>query len=98
MEEKGGQLQVEIDEATGRGVYVNLALITHSETEILLDFLFLQPQTQKSKVLTRIISSPLHAKRLLWALKDNIEKYEARFGPIEAGESQAPASPKPIYQ
>ena len=98
MEEKGGQLQVEIDEATGRGIYANLALITHSETEILLDFLFLQPQTQKSKVLARIISSPLHAKRLLWALKDNIEKFEARFGPIEAGESQTPAAPKPTYQ
>lgn len=97
MEQQEGQLQVEIDEATARGVYANLALITHSETEILLDFLFLQPQTPKTKVLSRIISSPLHAKRLLWALKDNIEKYEARFGPIEAGPERAPA-PKPAYQ
>lgn len=80
------QLQVEIDEQTARGVYTNLALITHSETEVLLDFLFLQPQTPKAKVLTRIVTSPIHAKRLLWALKDNVEKYEQRYGPIPAGE------------
>src|SRR4051794_11063165 len=82
------QLQVEIDEAVARGIYTNLALITHSETEILLDFLFLQPQTPKAKVLTRLVTSPIHAKRLLWALKDNVEKYKARYGPIPAGEQE----------
>ena len=92
------QLQVEIDENTARGTYTNLALITHTETEMLLDFLFLQPQTPKAKVISRIVSSPIHAKRLLWALRDNIEKYEARFGPINAG--QPPAEPKAerVYQ
>ena len=95
MEPKNNQLQVEIDEATARGVYANLALITHSETELLLDFLFLQPQSPKTKVLARIISSPVHAKRLLWALKDNIEKYEARYGPIPAGEVPGD-SPNPV--
>ena len=89
------QLQVEIDEATSRGVYANLALITHSETEFLLDFLFLQPQSPKTKVHSRVISSPVHAKRLLWALKDNIEKYEARFGEIPAGQNPG-ESPKPV--
>ena len=99
MEQKQGQLQVEIDEATARGTYTNLALITHSETEFLLDFLFLQPQGQKTKVLTRMISSPVHAKRLLWALKENIEKFEARFGTIPAGESsQPPGNPAELYQ
>lgn len=92
-EPKAPQLQVEIDEATARGTYTNLALISHSETEFVLDFLFLQPQTPKAKVLTRVISSPVHLKRLLWALKDNLEKYEARFGPIPAGEP-APDQPK----
>lgn len=93
------QLQVEIDEPTARGVYTNLALITHSETEFLLDFLFLQPQTPKSKVLTRIISSPVHAKRLLWALRDNIEKYEGRYGAIAAGENPGDGSPPVgVYQ
>ena len=92
------QLQVEIDEPVARGIYTNLALITHSETEIILDFLFLQPQTAKSKVLARLVSSPVHAKRLLWALKDNIEKYEERYGPIAAGESPAAAARTGVYQ
>lgn len=100
--QNGGPLQVEIDEVTGRGVYTNLALISHSETEFILDFLFLQPQTPKTKVLARLISSPVHAKRLLWALKDNLEKYEARFGPIQAGEpAHGPAAaskPAGFYQ
>lgn len=91
MEQKNNPLQVEIDDTTARGVYTNLALITHSETEFLFDFIFLQPQAPKTKVLTRVVSSPVHAKRLLWALKDNIEKYEARFGPIAAGENPGDA-------
>lgn len=92
MDKPMDQLQVEIDEATARGIYTNLALITHSETEFLLDFLFLQPQTTpKAKVLARIVSSPVHAKRFLWALKDNIDKYEARHGTIEAGDSPGAA-------
>lgn len=100
MEQKTNTLQIEIDDATARGIYTNLALITHSETEFLLDFLFLQPHGDpgsppKSKVLARLISPPTHAKRLMWALKDNIEKYEARFGPITAGENTA-ESAKPI--
>lgn len=99
MEEKPQeQLQVEIDEATARGTYTNLALITHTETEMLIDFLFLQPQTPKAKVLTRIVSSPVHAKRLLWALRDNIEKYEARFGAINAGEPPAEPKAERVYQ
>ena len=97
MEDNQAPLQVEIDEIIARGLYTNLALITHSETEFLLDFLFLQPQTPKTKVLTRLITSPVHAKRLLWALKDNIEKYEARHGAINAG--PAPAEPRAgVYQ
>lgn len=97
MSENQEPLQVDIDEAVARGTYTNLALITHSETELILDFLFLQPQSPKTKVLARLITSPVHAKRFLWALKDNIDKYEARFGPIPAGEPAAP--PKPgVYQ
>ncbi|MFA6003131.1 MAG: DUF3467 domain-containing protein [Elusimicrobiota bacterium] len=84
------QLQIDIDDATARGTYTNLALITHSDTEFLLDFTFLQPNSPKAKVLARIVSSPVHAKRLLWALQDNIEKYEANFGPIPAGDKPIP--------
>ena len=93
------QIQIEVDDATSRGVYSNLALIAHSETEFVLDFIFLQPQNPKAKVLSRIVSSPGHAKRLLWALKDNIEKYEARFGPIRAGApSETPDKATGFYQ
>ena len=97
MEQKNDSLPVDIDEATARGTYANMALITHSETEFLLDFIFLQPRSPRAKVLSRIISSPAHAKRLLWALKDNIEKYEARFGAIPASDA-APAPAAPLYQ
>ena len=90
-------LQIEIDENVARGVYTNLALITHSETELLIDFLFLQPQTPKTKVLARLITSPVHAKRFLVALQDNIAKYEARFGTINAGEAPPPTRPG-VYQ
>lgn len=90
-------LQVEIDEAVARGVYTNLALLTHSETEFLIDFLFLQPQSPKTKVLARMITSPVHAKRFLAALQDNIAKYEARFGAINTGQSATPERPG-VYQ
>ncbi len=80
---ESGQIQIEIDEATAQGSYSNLALITHSETEIIMDFIFLQPQVPKAKVRNRIITSPSHAKKILMALEDNIKKYESRFGPIK---------------
>jgi hypothetical protein len=97
MEQTQAPLQVEIDEAVARGTYTNLALIAHSETEVLIDFLFLQPQTPKTKVLTRIITSPIHAKRFLAALQDNVAKYEARFGTINAGAPAAAEKPG-VYQ
>ena len=93
MDENPQPLQIEIDENVARGVYTNLALITHSETELLIDFLFLQPQAPKTKVLARLITSPTHAKRFLAALQDNIAKYEARFGAINAGETPPPERP-----
>lgn len=97
MDQNAPPLQVEIEEAVARGIYTNLALIAHSQTELLIDFLFLQPQTPKTKVLARVITSPLHAKRFLAALQDNIAKYEARFGPIDAGDAAAPNRPG-VYQ
>jgi hypothetical protein len=97
MDDKNPPLQIEIDENVARGVYTNLALITHSETEMLIDFLFLQPSAAKTKVLARMITSPVHAKRLLAALQDNVAKYEARFGVIHAGES-APVGRPSTYQ
>lgn len=92
-ESSGGQIQIELDDATSQGAYSNLALITHSETELVLDFIFVQPQAAKAKVRSRIITSPLHAKKILAALQDNIQKYESRFGKIDDVKPQG-AEPK----
>ena len=97
MKDDNPPLQIEIDDAVARGIYTNLALLTHSETEFILDFIFIQPQTPKTKVLTRPVTSPVHAKRLLTALSENLAKYEARFGAISAGEPEAAARPG-VYQ
>ena len=76
------QLQVEMDDATAQGIYANLAGVTHSETEFIFDFLFLQPNQPKAKLRARIISSPVHTKRFMAALTENIKRYEERFGVI----------------
>lgn len=89
-EPKELQIQIDIDEPTARGHYSNLALISHSETEFVMDFIFLQPQNPKAKVLTRVVTSPVHAKRLLAAIKENVEKYEGRFGTIRTDPAQTP--------
>ncbi|HBE87713.1 MAG TPA: DUF3467 domain-containing protein [Elusimicrobia bacterium] len=76
------QLQVEMDDSTAQGIYANLAGVTHSETEFIFDFLFLQPNQPKAKLRARIVSSPVHTKRFLMALTENIKRYEERFGQI----------------
>jgi hypothetical protein len=98
MEEiKKPEVKIEVDDLTAQGVYCNLAMIGHSEDEFVFDFIFLQPQTQKAKVRSRIITSPGHAKRLLAALKDNITKYEAHFGEIKVATPQPDLAEKPGY-
>jgi hypothetical protein len=77
------QLQVEMDDATAQGAYANLALISHSGTEFVMDFVFLQPQQPKAKVRARVISSPGHTKRFLKALTENVARYEQVFGEIK---------------
>ncbi len=86
--EPQNQIQIEIDEQVAQGLYANLAVVTHTESEIVLDFIFLPPQTNRAKVKTRIITSPTHAKKLLLALEDNLKKFEARFGKIEVALSK----------
>lgn len=76
------QLEVQMDEVTAQGLYANLAGVTHSETEFIFDFLFLQPNQPKAKLRARVISSPVHTKRFLSALVENIKRYEERFGMI----------------
>lgn len=79
---QGGDLSIEIDEYVASGIYANLAVVTHSETEFVMDFIFHSPQPPRAKVRSRIVTSPVHLKRFLGALQDNVRKYEARFGPI----------------
>lgn len=82
------KLEIETDEEVSQGIYSNLAGIAHSETEFIMDFLFLYPNKPKAKLKARIIATPSHAKRFLAALTENIRKYEERFGTIE--EKSAP--------
>jgi hypothetical protein len=82
-EKKKVNIQIQLDEDIAQGAYVNLAMVNHAETEFTLDFIYVQPQQPKAKVRARIITSPKHAKRLLEALKDNVAKYEKRYGAIQ---------------
>jgi len=77
------QLNIELSEEIGQGVYSNLAVITHSSSEFVVDFVRIMPGIPKANVKSRIILTPEHAKRLLFALQDNIKKYEAVNGPIK---------------
>ena len=77
------QLNIELTEEMADGEYANLAIITHSFAEFVIDFVNVMPNVPKAKVKSRIVITPEHAKRLLNALKDNISKYEANFGPIK---------------
>lgn len=77
------QLNIEISEEMAEGQYANLAIITHSHAEFVLDFVNVMPGTPKSKVKSRIILTPQHAKRLMKALADNIQKFEAVNGSIK---------------
>lgn len=82
-QKKNVQLQIELDEGTAQGVYVNMAFISHTETEFVMDFIYAQPQQLKAKVRARVLSSPVHTKRLLQALAAGVNKYEKQFGEIK---------------
>ena len=84
MEEQNeNQLNIELSEETAEGIYSNLAIITHSSSEFVLDFIRVMPGVPKAKVKSRIILTPEHAKRLLTALEDNLEKFENINGRIK---------------
>lgn len=85
MQEKNNQqqLNIELSDEVGEGIYSNLAIITHSPSEFIVDFVKMMPGVPKAKVKSRIILTPQHAKRLYKALKDNIGKYEAVHGEIK---------------
>ncbi|MDX1955638.1 MAG: DUF3467 domain-containing protein [Chitinophagaceae bacterium] len=77
------QLNIEISEEIAEGSYANLAIITHSHAEFVIDFVNVMPGTPKSKVKSRIILTPQHAKRFMKALVENIERYESANGVIK---------------
>ena len=82
-QEADNQINIELSEELAEGVYSNLAMIAHSNSEFVIDFIRLMPGVPKAKVKARVIITPEHAKRLLVALKDNIRKYEDTFGQIK---------------
>lgn len=83
------QLNIEISEEVAEGTYANLAIITHSHAEFVVDFVNVMPGTPKSKVKSRIILTPQHAKRLMKALAENVAKYEELNGDIKDLEDMA---------
>ena len=82
MEEKK-EIQIELSAEVAEGIYSNLAIISHAPSEFVIDFIRMTPGAPKAPVKSRIILTAEHAKRLLFALQDNIRKYEAQFGPIQ---------------
>lgn len=86
QEQNNNQLNIELTEEVAEGIYSNLAIITHSNSEFVLDFVKVMPGVPKAKVKSRILLTPQHAKRLINALADNIAKYEKMHGPIKETE------------
>ncbi len=83
---QNNQLNIELTEDIADGIYSNLAIITHSNSEFVLDFVKVMPGVPKAKVKARILLTPQHAKRLMAALQDNIQKYESVHGTIKQTE------------
>ncbi|MCX6245390.1 MAG: DUF3467 domain-containing protein [Bacteroidetes bacterium] len=82
------QINIELPDEIAEGIYSNLAIITHSPSEFVVDFVNMMPGIPKAKVKSRIILTPQHAKRLYKALKDNIAKYESMHGEIKIPEGE----------
>ncbi len=91
-----GQLNIELSDEIAQGTYANLAVITHSPSEFVLDFIRVMPGMPKAQVKSRVVVTPEHAKRLMKALQDNIKKFEAINGPIKDLEGGSPAGNIPM--
>ncbi|MBR1712518.1 MAG: DUF3467 domain-containing protein [Alloprevotella sp.] len=83
---KENQLQLELSPEIANGTYANLAILSHSHAEFIADFARVMPGIPKAPVVSRLILAPEHAKRLLFALQDNVMKYEKQYGTIELPE------------
>ena len=84
------QINIELGEKEAEGIYANLAMITHSPTEVVIDFSRIMPRTPKARVLARIIMTPMHAKLREKAVADNMKKFESQFGEIKIYGSPTP--------
>jgi hypothetical protein len=89
-QKKQGQINIELPEDIAEGTYSNLAVITHSNTEFIVDFVKIMPGIPKAKVKSRVILTPQHAKRLMKALEDNVKKFESINGPIKESKQSLP--------
>ena len=87
------QLNIELKEEVAQGTYSNLAIITHSSSEFVVDFVRVMPGIPKAAVKSRVILTPEHAKRLLLALQDNVKKYEQQHGQIKVSQGHDPNMP-----
>ena len=83
---KEGQINIELDDKVAEGTYSNLAIINHSVSEFIVDFVSVMPGQPKAKVKSRIILTPQHAKRLVKALADNVHRFEKSHGEIKDSE------------
>ncbi len=96
MSEKVNPINIELSDEVAQGIYSNLAVITHSTSEFIIDFVRIMPGMPKAQVKTRVILTPDHAKRLLLALQDNMAKFEANMGVIKLPEEGGGIPPFPI--
>ena len=85
-QKNNNQLQIELKDDVAQGTYANLAIITHSSSEFIVDFVRVMPGLPKAGVQSRIVLTPEHAKRLMYALQENVRKFEHQFGPIRMPE------------
>lgn len=93
MEKRPNEINIELPEEIAEGDYANLAILSHSATEFVFDFVRLVPGITRAKVKSRILLHPQNAKRLLQALQENIRRYESQFGTIKEPDQQHPPYP-----
>jgi predicted protein tyrosine phosphatase len=86
---KDQQIQIKITDEILKGAYSNQALISHTATEFILDFINIYPAQAQGIITSKVIMSPAHMKSMIIAMQDNLKKYEEQFGPIEAGQNPA---------
>lgn len=87
------EINIELSEELAEGIYANLSIISHSNSEFILDFIRLVPNIPKAKVKSRIVMSPQQAKRLMMALNENVKRFESTYGAIKDADMGGPQFP-----